>query len=181
MQYLCTRQAVKGTRSARRKMTAAVIAFSCSGFVTAASPALAGSLDYDANTGTMTYTGGPGPDVPAWFDAGGGFIQISDAEAMHPSDAVVNAVNDCPVLTAQQIQCRADRVVADLGGGDDRAGGGASNDVLLGGDGNDLLVGGEGADRIDAGPGDDDLSPQRDSLDTAGDGPDEVIGVRVPT
>jgi hypothetical protein len=154
-----------------RAAVAIAIGGSCA--LTYASPALAGSLDYDPATRTMTYTGGPGPDVPKWGDPDAqGNILISDAVPMEFTAAVDQNCAGSPTI----IICPAVRVVADLRGGDDRTRGGSTNDVLLGGDGNDLRVGGGGADRIDGGAGDDDLSPQRDTEDFAGDGADELIG-----
>jgi hypothetical protein len=137
--------------------------------------AVAATLDYDPATLTMSYTGDAGPDVPKWSDASGGWVQISDEKPMQPTSSVYA---NCSVLSPQFIQCPTKHVIANLGAGDDRAGGPntATDDTLIGGDGDDMLVGGAGADRIDGGPGDDDLYPQRDSRDFTADGPDQVVG-----
>jgi len=143
----------------------------------AASAGVAGAatLDYDPATLTMTYIGDAGPDVPKWSDASGGWVQISDEKPMQPTSSVYA---NCNVYSQQFIQCPTKRVIANLGAGDDRAGGPntSTDDTLIGGDGDDMLVGGLGADRIDGGPGDDDLYPQRDGRDFSADGPDQVLG-----
>jgi hypothetical protein len=98
-------------------LVAAAIALASSSALAVASPAFAGTLNYNSATRTMTYTGGPGPDVPRWGDQdaqGNIQISVSDEDPMVPTgDSQLCLVTSPAVF----IICPADQVVADLGGG----------------------------------------------------------------